>query len=86
VGNNAAFGNRPDVTFEGVTMDLADFMEVFVGPMAERRDAFLAPVRPIITVLTASIKVLETLQRRTCLEGNAGDNVLQGRGRGGHDH
>ncbi|MBS0123127.1 M10 family metallopeptidase C-terminal domain-containing protein [Thetidibacter halocola] len=56
---NAGFGDRPDVRFDTVTIGLGDFMEDFVAPLIERIDQLLEPIRPILTVLTTSIKVLE---------------------------
>lgn len=59
--NNISFGDRPDIAFDSVTMDLGKFMENFVGPLVEKVDALLAPVRPILDVLDAPIRLLETL-------------------------
>ncbi|MCP9481141.1 hypothetical protein NNA36_04120 [Shimia sp. CNT1-13L.2] len=56
---NTTFGDRPDVSFETVTMDLGGFMEDFAGPLIEQLDKLLEPLRPILNVLDASIKLLE---------------------------
>lgn len=61
VGSNAGFGERPSVAFDSVSMDLGSFMEGFIGPLVEKLDEMLAPIRPVINVLTASIRVLEKL-------------------------
>lgn len=58
-GSNATFGERPSVSFDTVTLDLAEFMEGFIGPLVEQVDALMEPLRPIINVMTTSIKALE---------------------------
>jgi Ca2+-binding RTX toxin-like protein/predicted transcriptional regulator len=57
--DNALFGDVPDVGFQNVTMNLGTFMEDVIGPVIERLDEVLEPLRPILTVLTSSIKALE---------------------------
>lgn len=57
--NNAMFGDLPSVSFNTVTMDLGKFMEDFIGPLVEKLDALLEPLRPIVNLLTTSIGVLE---------------------------
>ena len=59
IGSNATFGERPSVAFDAVTLDLAEFMEGFIGPLVEQIDALMEPLRPIINVMTTSIKALE---------------------------
>lgn len=58
---NADFGDLPDLGFETVTLDLGTFMEEFIGPLVRQINDFLDPIRPIIEVLDASIKILEEM-------------------------
>ena len=59
--DNASFGDRPDVAFETVKMDLGGFMEDFIGPLVEKVDALVEPIRPLLNVLDSSIRLLEVL-------------------------
>ncbi|MEO8243605.1 MAG: calcium-binding protein [bacterium] len=56
---NVSFGDRPSVSFDTVSMDLGAFMGDFIAPLIEQVDSFLDPIRPVLEIMTASIKVLE---------------------------
>lgn len=57
--SNLNFGDIPDVSFENVQMDLGAFMGDFISPLVEQINTLLDPIRPVLEIMTASIKVLE---------------------------
>jgi Ca2+-binding RTX toxin-like protein len=70
---NIDFGDLPEVRFSDVAIDLGTFMEDVAGPLLEKIDDLLEPVRPILNVLDASIKLLEDFPGLNGLLDTTGD-------------
>ena len=54
-------GTAPDIEFTGVQMNLGSFLTDFLGPIVEKVNETLDPIRPVLDVLTEPIPVISDL-------------------------
>ncbi|MEZ6120468.1 MAG: calcium-binding protein [Pirellulaceae bacterium] len=61
VGSFGALGNAPQIEFANVQMNLGSFLHEFLGPIVNKVNSTLDPVRPVLKVLTEPIPVISDL-------------------------
>ena len=54
-------GDKPDVAFNNVELDLGSFISNFAGPIIQQVKNIIDPVEPVLNVLTARIPVISDL-------------------------
>ena len=55
------FGNAPEIAFRNMQLNLGEFFSSFAGPILNKINTVIDPVRPIFDALTTPIPVLSTM-------------------------
>ena len=69
-------GSRPNVAFNNIRLDLGKFLSDFLNPIVSQVQKIVAPIKPVLDILTAPLPVLSDLAPTRALLDQDGDQKV----------
>src|SRR5207249_6952576 len=69
-------GSRPNVAFNSIRLDLGKFLSDFLNPIVSQVQKIVAPIKPVLDILTAPLPVLSDLAPTRALLDQDGDQKV----------